>query len=74
MALDYFCCFHTYRDKLARLSDQEVGRLFRALMQYSETGEVPELAGRESIAFDFIAYDIDNVKEKYIQNQNNVDC
>lgn len=67
MAFDYFCCFHSYREKIAKLSDQEAGRLFRALMFYSETGEVPELAGQEGIAFDFIAYDIDAAKERYAE-------
>jgi hypothetical protein len=34
-------------------------------MEYSETGETQELTGRESIAFDFIAEDIDRAKEAY---------
>ena len=34
-------------------------------MIYSETGERQELAGRESIAFDFIADDIDRAKKAY---------
>jgi DnaD/phage-associated family protein len=34
-------------------------------MIYSETGERQELAGRESIAFDFIADDIDRARDKY---------
>ena len=67
MAMEYFCCYHSYQNKLARLSDQEVGRLFRALMQYSASGEAPELAGRESLAFDFIADDINRAKENYAE-------
>lgn len=65
MAMEYFCCYHSYARKLAKLSDQEVGRLFRALLKYSETGEAQELTGRESVAFDFIADDIDRAKENY---------
>lgn len=65
MALEYFCCYHSYRKKVAKLSDQEVGRLFRALLEYSENGETKELTGRESIAFDFIADDIDRQKQAY---------
>ena len=65
MALEYFCCYHSYRRKVAKLSDQEVGRLFRALLEYSESGEAKELAGRESVAFDFIADDIDRQKRAY---------
>ena len=65
MALEYFCCYHSYRRNVAKLSDQEVGRLFRALLEYSESGEAKELAGRESVAFDFIADDIDRQKQAY---------
>lgn len=62
---EYFPCFHSYRRRTKNLTDQEVGRLFRALLEYSETGEAPELTGRESIAFDFIADDIDRARERY---------
>lgn len=65
MAIEYFCCYHSYRKKCEKLTDQELGRLFRSLMIYSETGERQELAGRESIAFDFIADDIDRAKKAY---------
>ena len=63
--LEHFPCFHSYRRRTKNLTDQEVGRLFRALLEYSETGEAPELTGRESIAFDFIADDIDRARERY---------
>lgn len=65
MAIEYFCCYHDYAKKIAKLSDQEVGRLFRALLDYSEHGETKELTGREAVAFDFIACDIDRAKEVY---------
>ena len=65
MGLGYFCCHHDYAKKIAKLSDQEVGRLFRALLEYSEYGETQELTGRESVAFDFIAWDIDRAKIAY---------
>lgn len=67
MAMEYFCCFHSYLRKTSNLSDGEVGRLFRALMKYSATGEREELDGRAVTAFDFIADDIDAAKEKYAQ-------
>lgn len=65
MALEYFCCFNSYRKKTRNLSDSELGRLFRALMLYNETGEKTQLNGREETAFDFIADDIDAGKERY---------
>ena len=67
MELEYFPCYHSYREKTKNLSDQELGRLFRSLLDYSATGERQELAGREGIAFEFIAYDIDRAKENYRQ-------
>jgi DnaD/phage-associated family protein len=54
-----------YLERLAKLSDQELGRLVRALAIYHATGEQQELAGRESIAYDFIRVDIDRIDEKY---------
>ena len=65
MALEYFCCFNSYRKKTRNLSDSELGRLFRALMVYNETGEKTQLNGREETAFDFISEDIDAGKERY---------
>lgn len=70
MAIEYFCCYHSYRKKCEKLTDQELGRLFRSLMIYSETGERQELAGRESIAFDFIADDIDRNRPKDTSGKN----
>lgn len=73
--LEYFRWYNSYGKRLAKLSDQEVGRLVRALSMYNETGETQELAGRESVAFDFIASDIDQAKEEYrkkcMTNKNN---
>ena len=54
-----------YLEKTARLSDQELGRLVRALATYHATGETQELAGRECGYFDFIRADIDRIDEKY---------
>ena len=65
MALEYFPCYHSYRKKIAKLSDEEVGKLFRCLLAYSEYGEVEELDGLVSIAFDFIADDIDRARASY---------
>lgn len=63
--MEYFCCFNSYRKKTRNLSDSELGRLFRALMNYNATGEKAQLNGREETAFDFIVEDIDAAKEKY---------
>ena len=65
MALEYFPCYHSYRKKLAKLSDQEVGRLVRALAMYHASGETQELKGRECGYYDFIKADIDEIEHAY---------
>ena len=65
MANKGFFCLDGYLKRTAKLSDQELGRLFRACMIYHATGEVTELTGRESVAFDFIREDIDAANEAY---------
>ena len=48
-----------YIKRLEKLSDQEVGRLVRALAAYHARGETQELKGRECGYYDFIRADID---------------
>lgn len=65
MANNGFFMRDAYLSRTAKLSDEELGRLFRACMIYHATGEVVELEGRESIAFDFIREDIDDQARAY---------
>jgi hypothetical protein len=60
-----FVLYHNYAPKIAKLSDEERGRLLMALLVYSETGERPEITGREEMVFDFIADDVDRDAAKY---------
>lgn len=53
-------------DATRKLSDAEVGRLFRGLLRYSMTGEQPQdLHGREEIVFDIYSQQIDREIAKY---------
>lgn len=54
-----------YLEQLKNLTDQELGRLVRALSRYHMSGEVQELKGRESMAYDFIRYEIDEAERGY---------
>lgn len=54
-----------YWDQLKELSDQELGRLVRALNYYHMTGETQDLKGRESMAYTFIRYEIDEAEKSY---------
>ena len=63
---EYFCAYHSMLDATRKLSDAEVGRLFRGLLHYSATGEQPiNLQGREEIVFDIFSQQIDREVEKY---------
>lgn len=65
MANKGFYLMDAYLSRTSRLTDEELGRLFRACMIYHATGEITELQGRESVAFDFIREDIDAQAEAY---------
>lgn len=53
-------------DATRKLSDAEVGRLFRGLLRYSMTKEQPQgLQGREEIVFDIYSQQIDRDIEAY---------
>lgn len=63
---EYFCAYHSMLDATRRLSDAEVGRLFRGLLHYSMTKEQPQgLQGREEIVFDIYSQQIDRDIESY---------
>lgn len=65
MANKGFILMDAYLTRTAKLTDDELGRLMRACMVYHATGEIVELEGRESVAFDFIKEDIDFQNEAY---------
>lgn len=62
-----FICHDDYYERLARLTDEELGHLFRALMLYhsGKEDEIPDFIGIEGLAFDFIKEDIDRAEESY---------
>jgi len=60
-----FVFYYDYRQHLALLSDEERGRLIMALLDYGESGQVPELNGAVLMAFSFMRAQIDRDAEKY---------
>lgn len=75
MGIEYFCAYNSYLSSIRNLSDEECGRLFRALLRYSAGDKSARPDGRESIAFDFIADQIDRdcrqYEEKCKRNRSN---
>lgn len=55
------------RPCLKRLSTQEKGELFEAILDYGEFGVVPELDGALGVAWDFIQPRLDRDRERYGQ-------
>lgn len=65
MALESFNAYHSYLKSIELLNDAEVGRLFRACLEYSESGTAPELRGNERFVFSSIKAQIDRDKAAY---------
>lgn len=65
MAIEYFCCYHSYFEIIEQLNDAEKGRLFTACLTYSKTGEVPQLGGNERFVFPTFKAQIDRDNAKY---------
>lgn len=65
MARNYAALFHEYLDEFADLTDAEFGRLARALLVYSSTGEFPALNGNERLFKRRVIAQEDRVQESY---------
>lgn len=65
MAIEYFCCYHSYLEAMEQLNDAERGRLFTACLMYSKTGESPELRGNERFVFPAFRSQIDRDNANY---------
>nr|DAK14087.1 MAG TPA: hypothetical protein [Caudoviricetes sp.] len=60
-----FVVYHSYRECFKDFSDEEIGQLFRAMLEYSQKGEVPEMSKPLKVAFRFIRLQMDADEEKY---------
>ena len=66
MALTYIKCFYDLRKSLSALNHEEIGRSFMALLEYAETGAIPQtLTGNERFLFPSLSAQIDRDKEAY---------
>lgn len=65
MARSYAALPHDYLEEMELLSDEEFGRLIRALLVYSKTGETSELSGSERVLFPRVKLQEDRFQESY---------
>lgn len=62
-----FILYNDYHRHINRLSDEDAGRLFKAIFVYSMTGEVPPLSDIADMAFSFIQAQLDRDREKFAE-------
>ena len=60
-----FILYADYIKHIRRLSDEEAGRLFKAIFDYVNEGKLPDLDGMAAMAFSFIANQLDTDLQKY---------
>lgn len=65
MAAAYIKIFHDFLEKTARLKDDEVGRLVKALIVYSRDGVEQDLPGNEDFLFPVFKAQVDADKAAY---------
>lgn len=62
---DSFVLYTSIKDVLDELTDEEAGILFKAIVEYQATGEVPELPRCLKLFFITVKQDLDRNNEKY---------
>ena len=65
MSKNSFLIYLDYEEQFNLLSNEELGQLMRAIMQYEKTGKEAELNGMLKMAFSFIKTQLDKDREKY---------
>ena len=53
---------------LSRLEDAQIGALLRAIIEYAQTGALPELDGMTGLVFDMLRPGLDRDEERYQQS------
>ena len=65
MARDYAAVPHEYLEEMAELDDAEFGRLTRALLKYSRSGEPMKLRGNERFYVNRVMAEEDRHRRSY---------
>mgnify|MGYP004657340267 CR=1 FL=1 len=60
-----FILYADYIKHIGKLSDEDAGRLFKAIFDYVNEGKLPNLDGMAAMAFSFISNQLDNDLQKY---------
>lgn len=63
--MNYVCLYISYLESLAPFSDDEIGRMVKAMLTYAETGEVPQFDGNERFIWPTLKAQIDRDEAAY---------
>ena len=63
--MEYFCAYHSYLKAIEPLSMEERGKLFTSLLEYSATGDKPQITGNERFIYPMMRDQIDRDKARY---------
>lgn len=65
-----FLMYLDYEEQFNLLTDEELGQLMRAIMQYEKTKQAPKLEGTLKMAFSFIKAQLDRDRDKWEGTKN----
>lgn len=65
MPMEYFCAYHSYLKAIEPLNMEERGKLFTSLLEYSATGDEPQITGNERFIYPMMRDQIDRDKARY---------
>ena len=65
-----FLMYLDYEEQFNLLTDEELGQLMRAIMQYEKTKQEPKLEGTLKMAFSFIKAQLDRDRDKWEGTKN----
>lgn len=63
--MNYVCLYISYLESLVPFSDEEIGRLVRAMLTYAATGEAPQFDGNERFVWPTLKAQIDRDEAAY---------
>lgn len=65
-----FLIYLDYKEHFDLLTDEQLGQLLRAIMEYEETKKLPNFEGILKMAFSFIKQQLDRDREKWQEEKN----
>lgn len=65
-----FLMYLDYEEHFKIMTDEQIGQLMRAIMEYEKTKKIPELEGMVKMAFSFIKAQLDRDREKWKTEKN----